>query len=61
MSKVKEKPICMVCKSHDALFITLKNGERLPCFTYLIGQGIICPDCKLLKETNSGTNISTSG
>jgi hypothetical protein len=36
----------MACGSNDALYITLKNGERLPSFSMRIGQGIICNGCK---------------
>lgn len=47
MPKTKKREItCMACGSNDALYITLKNGERLPSFTMRIGQGIICNSCK---------------
>ena len=42
----KTKPVCMECLSTDALNVTLKNGERLPSYTYAIGKGIICNGCK---------------
>ena len=47
MPKTKKREItCMACGSNDALYVTLKNGERLPSFTMRIGQGIICNGCK---------------
>ena len=42
----KIKPICMECGSNEALYITLRNGERLPSYTMKIGIGIICNGCK---------------
>jgi hypothetical protein len=46
----KTKPVCMECNSNEALYVTLKNGERLPSYTYAIGKGIICNGCKAAKE-----------
>jgi hypothetical protein len=42
----KVKATCTHCGTHDGLFITLRNGERLPSYTIKIGAGIICNDCK---------------
>jgi len=36
----------MKCGSNDALYITLRNGERLPSYILKIGQGIICNECE---------------
>jgi hypothetical protein len=46
----KSKPVCMECGSNDALYVTLRNGDRLPSYTYAIGKGIICNGCKAAKE-----------
>ena len=46
MPRTKVKATCMGCGSHDSLFITLANGEKLPSYTIKIGQGIICNSCK---------------
>lgn len=46
MARKKVVPTCMECGSHDSLFITLSNGERLPSYTIKIGQGILCNSCK---------------
>ena len=45
MSK-RAKAKCMECDSNDALYVTLKNGERLPSYTIKIGIGIVCNACK---------------
>ena len=45
MPKLKSKPVCVSCGSNDALFITLRNGERLPSYVMKIGQGIWCNGC----------------
>ena len=45
MPKLKSKPVCINCGSNDALFITLRNGERLPSYVMKIGQGIWCNGC----------------
>jgi hypothetical protein len=42
----KTKPVCMQCGSNDALYVTLRNGERLPSYTIKIGVGIVCNECK---------------
>ena len=46
----KNKPVCMECGSNDALYVTLRNGERLPSYTIKIGVGIVCNGCKAAKE-----------
>ena len=46
MSKrVKVKPVCIECATHDGLYITLGNGERLPSYHLVIGKGIVCNSC----------------
>ena len=46
MSKrVKAKPVCIECATHDGLYITLGNGERLPSYHLVIGKGIVCNSC----------------
>lgn len=45
MSK-KAKAVCVKCGTHEGLFITLRNGERLPSYTIKIGEGIVCNACK---------------
>ena len=38
--------ICVKCGTHEGLFITLRNGERLPSYTIKLGEGIVCNECK---------------
>jgi hypothetical protein len=45
MSK-RAKVTCIKCGTHDGLFITLGNGNRLPSYTIKIGEGIVCNTCK---------------
>ena len=46
MSKrVKAKPVCVECNTHDGLYFTLGNGERLPSYHIVIGLGIVCNEC----------------
>lgn len=46
MAKTKAKAKCAGCDSHDALFIVLGNGERLPSYAYDVASGnIYCPPC----------------
>ena len=46
MSKrVKTKPACVVCNTHDGLYFTFGNGERLPSYHIVIGLGIVCNEC----------------
>ena len=50
---------CSICGTTD-MFITLKNGEKLPQFSYSIATGLItCMICKetKTKETNSGNYL----
>jgi hypothetical protein len=44
MSK-RAKATCLECATHEGLFITLSNGERLPSYHYVIGKGIVCNKC----------------
>ena len=44
MSK-RVKATCLECATHEGLFITLSNGERLPSYHYVIGKGIVCNKC----------------
>ena len=46
----KNQPVCMECGSNDALYVTLRNGEKLPSYTMTIGIGIVCNGCKAVKE-----------
>jgi len=41
----KIKAACTLCGTYDGLFITLRNGERLPSYKIKIGQGIVCNEC----------------
>lgn len=46
MSKrVKAKPVCVECNTHDGLYFTFGNGERLPSYHIVIGLGIVCNEC----------------
>ena len=45
MSK-RAKASCVKCGTYEGLFITLRNGERLPSYTIKIGEGIVCNECK---------------
>ena len=42
----RAKASCVKCGTYEGLFITLRNGERLPSYTIKIGEGIICNGCK---------------
>lgn len=42
----KVKAVCVKCGTYDGLFITLRNGERLPSYTIKLGEGIVCNTCK---------------
>lgn len=42
----KAKAICVKCGTHDGLFVSLRNGQRLPSYTIKIGEGIVCNECK---------------
>ena len=46
MAKRKVVATCKGCGSSEALYVTLRNGDRLPSYTYAIGKGIICNGCK---------------
>lgn len=39
------KATCVECATHEGLFITLGNGERLPSYHLVIGKGIVCNSC----------------
>lgn len=43
--KSKTLPTCVKCGSNEALYVTLKNGEKLPSYVMRIGQGIFCNPC----------------
>lgn len=45
MTKTKVLPVCRKCGSNEALFITLRNGEKLPSYVMRIGEGIYCNEC----------------
>jgi hypothetical protein len=49
MPKLKSKPACVSCGSNEALYITLKNGERLPSYVMKIGRGIWCNKCNEME------------
>jgi hypothetical protein len=36
---------CKGCNSSDALYVQLRNGERLPSYVMRIGDGIYCNAC----------------
>jgi hypothetical protein len=43
--RVKVKPVCVECNTHDGLYFTFGNGERLPSYHIVIGLGIVCNEC----------------
>ena len=44
--KTKPAPKCARCESSDALYITLKNGAKLPAYAIDIASGAIyCHPC----------------
>jgi len=45
MAKKKNQPVCIYCGTHEGLFITFGNGEKLPSFVMEIGKGIACKPC----------------
>ena len=44
-TRKKTLPVCVKCGSNEALYVTLKNGEKLPSYVMRIGQGIFCNIC----------------
>jgi ribosomal protein L37AE/L43A len=56
MPKIKSKPVCVSCGSNDALYITLKNGERLPSYVMRIGAGIWCNQCDAKDKAERAGN-----
>lgn len=53
MAKKKIKATCLDCGTHDGLFITLKNGERLPSYVLKIGEGIVCNECNSKRKVSA--------
>ena len=45
MARKKLQAACKGCGSSDALYIQLRNGERLPSYVMRIGDGIYCNAC----------------
>ena len=45
MTKTKVLQVCRKCGSNEALFITLRNGEKLPSYVMRIGEGVYCNEC----------------
>lgn len=45
MARKKVLPTCKSCGSNDALYVTLRNGERLPSYVMKVADGIYCNDC----------------
>jgi hypothetical protein len=43
--KNKQQASCKACNTIDGLYVTLKNGERLPSYVLKIGDGIYCNTC----------------
>lgn len=54
MAKTKVLPKCSVCGSHDALFVTLGNGERLPSYVIKVATGkMVCYSCNDMQKQNA--------
>lgn len=45
MARKKAAIACKGCGSSDALYVQLRNGERLPSYVMRIGEGIYCNAC----------------
>ena len=45
MARTKVLPTCKSCGSNDALYVTLRNGERLPSYVMKVADGIYCNAC----------------
>lgn len=45
MAKNKIAVTCKGCGSSEALYIQLRNGEKLPSYVMRIGEGIYCNAC----------------
>jgi hypothetical protein len=45
MARKKAVAVCKGCGSNDALYVQLKNGEKLPSYVMRIGEGIYCNPC----------------
>ena len=58
MSK-RVKATCLECATHEGLFITLSNGERLPSYHYVIGKGIVCNKCSENKNNHNHNFLAT--
>jgi hypothetical protein len=41
----KKRATCKACGSSDALYVELRNGEKLPSYVMRIGDGIYCNPC----------------
>jgi hypothetical protein len=53
MAKKKMQATCIECNTHDGLYITLGNGERLPSYHVVIGKGIVCNECSDKQKVNA--------
>lgn len=45
MSRKRAVAACKACGSSDALYVELRNGEKLPSYVMRIGDGIYCNPC----------------
>ena len=53
MAKKKIKATCLDCGTHDGLFITFADGNRLPSYVIKIGEGILCNDCDSKRKVSA--------
>ena len=49
-TKKKNRLVCQECGDEEAMYVTLKNGEKLPSFVYRIGEGKFCNYCAKGEE-----------
>jgi len=49
MAKKKVQASCVDCGTIDGLYVTLNFADgvkKLPSYTYVIGKGVVCNECK---------------
>ena len=49
----KKQAVCVECNTHEGLYVTLANGERLPSYRIVIGVGIKCNECADSKRVSA--------
>jgi hypothetical protein len=45
MAKKSKQASCVRCGTIDGLYIFFANGEKLPSYRLMIGEGVVCNEC----------------